>query len=159
MTSRCRLAHCCRRRRAAIRWLVVALFSAVRFRHRMPWNRKISHSRMHSSNHPRCLCQPPPLSSPSSSYPVAQCAVAIAVIVVIVVPSFCSRCCRHTIIVVVVVFVVSCRAAAHRAVAAAIVIVFIVVARRAIAINVNFVARRHRHCRHQHRLRCSSFVT
>ena len=30
----------CRRRRAAVRWLVVALLSAVRFRHRMPWCRR-----------------------------------------------------------------------------------------------------------------------
>jgi hypothetical protein len=69
--------------------LVVALFPAVRFRHRMPWNRKISHSQMHSSNHPRCLRQPPPLSSPSSSYPVARHAVAI-VVVVVVAPSSSS---------------------------------------------------------------------
>ena len=31
-------------RRAAVRWLVVALLSAVRFRHRMQWKRMISHS-------------------------------------------------------------------------------------------------------------------
>ncbi len=65
--SRCRHRHCCHRR-AAVRWLVVVLLSAVRFRHCMP-----------SCDHQRsrcwpllpinCLAPPPPATAAAAGPP------------------------------------------------------------------------------------------
>ena len=65
--SRCRHRHC-RCRRAAVRWLVVALLSVVRFRHCMP-----SCDHQHSCCRPlspmNCLPPPPPATAAAAGPP------------------------------------------------------------------------------------------
>jgi hypothetical protein len=76
--SRCHHRHC-RRRRAAVCWLVVALLSAVRFRHRMP-SCNHQRSRCRPLSPINCLPPPPPATAAAAGPPAPTTATATTVV-------------------------------------------------------------------------------